>query len=366
MFSFARFAALVAAILLSTLATPPIPATAATFDPGSMVFPLRGDDYRLTDNFGACRDGCDRHHEGEDIMAPKMTEVVAVADGRIAWVNVNHKNCGICVNIEHADGWSTSYVHLNNDTPGTDDGQAVGLAPGIQPGVFVSKGQLIGWVGDSGNAENVGSHLHFELRNDGEPVDPHPYLLIAAESWNGTFRDDDSSVHEADIEWIAEEGITRGCNPPTNDRFCPTSPITRGEMAAFLVRALDLTEDPDHDLFVDDDGHLFEAEIERLAVAGITMGCNPPDNDRFCPDDHITRGQMAALLSRALNLPPASGDSFVDDDGHLFEAEIEQIKAAGITKGCNPPANDQFCPDSSLTRAEMATFLVRALTLLEN
>ncbi|MFO7292941.1 MAG: S-layer homology domain-containing protein, partial [Acidimicrobiia bacterium] len=52
--------------------------------------------------------------------------------------------------------------------------------------------------------------------------------------------------------------------------------------------------------FVDDDGSIFEGDIERLAAAGITRGCNPPDNDRFCPDDPITRGQMAAFLFRAL------------------------------------------------------------------
>ena len=56
----------------------------------------------------------------------------------------------------------------------------------------------------------------------------------------GSFGDDDGSVHEADIEAIAAEGITRGCNPPQNDRFCPDDPVTRGQMAAFLVRALDL------------------------------------------------------------------------------------------------------------------------------
>jgi hypothetical protein len=70
-------------------------------------------------------------------------------------------------------------------------------------------------------------------------------------------------------------------------------------MAAFLVRALGLTETDGTD-FVDDDGSIFEGDIERLAAAGITRGCNPPDNDRFCPDDPITRGQMAAFLFRAL------------------------------------------------------------------
>ncbi|RLE26461.1 MAG: hypothetical protein DRJ50_00860 [Actinobacteria bacterium] len=55
----------------------------------------------------------------------------------------------------------------------------------------------------------------------------------------GTFTDDDTSIFEADIEWLASEGITRGCNPPTNDRFCPDNNVTRGQMAAFLVRAFE-------------------------------------------------------------------------------------------------------------------------------
>ena len=74
-------------------------------------------------------------------------------------------------------------------------------------------------------------------------------------------------------------------------------------MAAFLVRALDLTDDGGGDLFTDDDGATFEHDIDKLAYAGITKGCNPPANDRYCPDDYVTRGQMAAFLSRALNLP---------------------------------------------------------------
>ena len=58
-------------------------------------------------------------------------------------------------------------------------------------------------------------------------------------------------------------------------------------------------------------------------------------------------------------LPP--GGTFIDDDGHIFEGAIEAIAAEGITKGCNPPTNDKFCPDDKVTRGQMATFLKRAL-----
>ena len=356
MFRIVRLVALVAAVFVSVLVPFAPRAEASTFDPNSMVFPVAGE-YRMMDNFGACRDNCRRSHEGVDIMADKMVPVVAVASGIVNWISDSCCNVG----IDHGDGWTTRYIHLNNDTPGTDDGKGWGIAAGIERGVFVERGQLIGWVGDSGNTENTAPHLHFELRRNGSAINAYPYLLKAQEVWDGAFRDDDGSIHEADIEWIADRGITRGCNPPTNDRFCPSNGITRGEMAAFLVRALDLS-DTLEDPFVDDDGHRFEAEIGRVAAAGITRGCNPPDNDRYCPDDPVTRGEMADFLVRALDLSDALEDPFVDDDGHRFEAEIAVLAAAGITKGCNPPANDRFCPDDVVTRAQMASFLARALS----
>jgi hypothetical protein len=52
--------------------------------------------------------------------------------------------------------------------------------------------------------------------------------------------------------------------------------------------------------FVDTVGNTFQADIQALAAAGITRGCNPPVNDRFCPEDDVTRGQMAAFLNRGL------------------------------------------------------------------
>ncbi|MDH4119532.1 MAG: hypothetical protein OEW30_19275, partial [Acidimicrobiia bacterium] len=58
------------------------------------------------------------------------------------------------------------------------------------------------------------------------------------------------------------------------------------------------------DRFADDNGSVFEADIEALAAAGITVGCNPPINDRFCPDDPVLRDQMASFIGRALGLAP--------------------------------------------------------------
>ena len=133
-------------------------------------------------------------------------------------------------------------------------------------------------------------------------------------------------------------------------------------MAAMLVRALNLTTTNGTN-FIDDDTSVFEADIEKLAAAGITKGCNPPTNTRYCPTDHLTRGQMAAMLVRALNLTTTNGTNFIDDDTSIFEADIEKLAAAGITKGCNPPTNNRYCPYQRVTRGEMAAFLARALDL---
>jgi hypothetical protein len=178
----------------------------------------------------------------------------------------------------------------------------------------------------------------------------------------GSFWDDDSSVFEADIEWMAREGITRGCSPPANTKFCPNANVTRGQMAAFLVRALDLTDRLD-DPFTDDDDSIFEADIEKLAAAGITKGCNPAEgNTKFCPDHKVTREQMAAFLVRALHYTDdGGGDLFLDDDESIFEHDIDRLATAGVTKGCNPPVNSQYCPTDYVTRGQMAAFLHRAL-----
>ncbi len=128
-------------------------------------------------------------------------------------------------------------------------------------------------------------------------------------------------------------------------------------MAAFLVRALNLPA-ADQDYFGDDDGGTHEADINALRLAGITVGCGA---DSFCPNRPVTRGQMAAFLVRALNLPAAEVDYFGDDNGSIHEANINALRRAGITLGCDA---DRFCPDQPVTRAQMATFLARALNLL--
>ncbi|MDJ0665290.1 MAG: S-layer homology domain-containing protein [Acidimicrobiia bacterium] len=173
----------------------------------------------------------------------------------------------------------------------------------------------------------------------------------------------DNHVFHTDIAWIAVAGITKGCNPAEgNTKYCPNDLVTRGQMAAFLDRGLDLPA-TSTDYFEDDNGNIFEASINRLAAAGVTKGCNPTEgNTKYCPHDYVTRGQMAAFLVRAL-FPGTSGPLgiFEDTGGSIFESAIGTMAIRGITKGCNPPLNTRFCPNDHVTRGQMAAFLNRAL-----
>ena len=154
--------------------------------PFAIAFPLDGP-ARILDTFGEARGGGKRKHEGVDMMSPRRTPVLAAADGVVSWAHdqVGGRCCDL--EIRHDAGWRTRYIHLDNDTPGTDDGQGYGIAEGVVEGAHVVRGQVIGWVGDSGNAEACDPHLHFELRGpDGKPVDPRPLLLLLQALPSGT------------------------------------------------------------------------------------------------------------------------------------------------------------------------------------
>ena len=127
-------------------------------------------------------------------------------------------------------------------------------------------------------------------------------LAMAASSSSGQFADDNGSVFEQNIAWLARSGITKGCNPPANSNFCPDSVVTRGQMAAFLHRALAglIDDSGSANAFTDVGNSPFATDIAWLARTGITKGCNPPSNTKFCPNSRVTRGQMAAFLHRAL------------------------------------------------------------------
>ncbi|MEN8238968.1 MAG: peptidoglycan DD-metalloendopeptidase family protein [Actinomycetota bacterium] len=146
-----------------------------------IVFPIVGR-AGYYDGFGACRDGCTREHHGVDIgtYGWKGLPVVASHDGTVIRTTYDQRLAGCAVILRGDDGWESRYVHLNTDFPGTDTDGYSCLAPGIELGAEVVAGQILGWVGDSGNAENTIPHIHFEIRTpEGIPVNAYESLKAA-------------------------------------------------------------------------------------------------------------------------------------------------------------------------------------------
>lgn len=172
------------AVFVMLLTVVPLRAAAASYGPHPpvytppfrLVYPIDAP-RQFADTFGTARDGGDRLHQGGDLFAPKMARVLATAPGRISAVEWSVSG-GFYIEVSHAGGWRSRYLHLNNDTPGTDDGLGFGIAEGIGVGTSVAAGQVIGYVGDSGNAESSSPHLHFELRmSDWTAVNPYPFVI---------------------------------------------------------------------------------------------------------------------------------------------------------------------------------------------
>lgn len=158
------------------------PAASGSEPPFELIFPQNPEITIHHNDYGSGRSG-GRFHRGNDLMAPKLSLVHAVADGYIDTV-AESSRAGRYVIISHAGGWKTWYVHLNNDNVNTDDGRApwsLTVSHLVEEGAFVRAGDVLGYVGDSGNAEWTGSHTHFELELDGQSVDPYPYLAAALE-----------------------------------------------------------------------------------------------------------------------------------------------------------------------------------------
>lgn len=144
-------------------------------------FPQLDPTTTFSDTFGADRDGGARRHRGIDIMGEKYAPVVVVADGTVVRTGTGTR-AGHYVVVLHDGGWESRYIHLNNDTPGTDDGLVPleeALAPGITVGSSVVAGQLLGWVGDSGNAEGTPPHTHFEISEGSHIANPYRCLVQA-------------------------------------------------------------------------------------------------------------------------------------------------------------------------------------------
>jgi hypothetical protein len=159
------------------LAGPAVASPRAGGIPNPFIFPVVGP-YRYTNDFGDPRP--QNRHEGNDILAPKKSPVVAVEDGKIKfWTTSSRAGCMLY--LYGSSGTTYLYIHLNNDVTMANDNRGKCVAggsywPGLKDGAKVVAGQAIGFVGDSGDADGT-PHLHFEVHpHDGGATNPFPYL----------------------------------------------------------------------------------------------------------------------------------------------------------------------------------------------
>jgi hypothetical protein len=146
-----------------------------------LIFPVVGD-VRYIDDFGQPRAG--GAHQGNDLMAAKKSPAVAVEAGKVKFWTTS-ANAGCMLYLYGDSGTTYLYIHLNNDLTMKNDNRGkcapgTAYAPDLKSGARVAAGQLVGFVGDSGDADGIASHLHFEVHpNDGAAVSPFPYLRKA-------------------------------------------------------------------------------------------------------------------------------------------------------------------------------------------
>ncbi|GMR02299.1 MAG: hypothetical protein BMS9Abin20_0628 [Acidimicrobiia bacterium] len=141
------------------------------------VFPV-DDEYARFKNTWGERRARGRRHTGTDIISPRGTAIRAAADGIITEMDYRASS-GFYLRIDHGHGWQSTYLHLNNDTIGTDDGEGgtwTAFYPTLTVGAEVFAGDVIGYVGDSGNAEDTIPHAHLAITHKGESLNPYPYL----------------------------------------------------------------------------------------------------------------------------------------------------------------------------------------------
>lgn len=261
--------------------------------------------------------------------------------------------------------WEGVYLSETGEFPpltAVNDLRAFGFKPTYSDADY-SPWQLLPLVIRSGHGKHVGDTTVTVGRRRGDTfsirVQPGHQPLPR-------FRfTDDNNQFQSEIRFIARAGITLGCNPPKNDRFCPRDPVTRQEMASFLVRMLDLRGGGSNPFTDVSASNPHVRDIAALAKSEITRGCNPPANDRYCPEKRVTREEMASFLVRAFEFAdkidgPPPPNYFVDvDPGNPHYDNIAYMDSFDVTRGCNPPQNDRYCPKEAVTRQEMAAFIRR-------
>lgn len=409
-------------------------ALSAAADTGAPVvpilFPLE-ERISWVDTFGAARSG-GRTHAGNDLMAPKMTPLLAVVDGTVDWLNLTGKPSSYNnlpyynILLRGDDGNDYFYVHLNNDTPGTDDGQGgvqYAYAPGLVNGMRVKCGDVIGYVGDSGNAEDTGSHLHFEIHLGGyvsasagqtrtpSAIDPYASLKAAVtlEEWIAAGRPPLAAA-------TMQPGATTTTKPPsTTTTVKPSTTTTTAANPATTTTTTapgnptttttsepaDTRVDGFTDVFTTD---WFYPDFAQALEAGVVTKAS---DERFRPYSKVTRALFAAYLVRVMAPSELTGSTestpmisaggstgtttsasaetlagtaahtstdvtvgalgiaadqaiFTDVPASYWAYEEIQVAARlGLVRGTGDGST--FSPDQLVTRAQMAAMICRAM-----
>ena len=200
-------------------------------------------------------------------------------------------------------------------------------------------------------------------RAPGSSGSPFDNLPIAGVGICPLFVDTLGNTHAAALEALAERGVLDDTECAVSS-ICPNAGIKRWTVAVWLVRALDSQDPP---AVNQTSFHDVETEawwmpyVERLAALQITKGCATQPR-RYCPDDSVTRAQMASFLVRSFDIHPAASAGFSDTADNTHEAHIDALAAAGITIGCSTEPL-RYCPTQPVTRGQMATLLTRALRI---
>ena len=235
------------------------------------------------------------------------------------------------------------------------------------------------WADDTGISPNAATVDFVDWGDALEAVSWKESSVIRVETqpWTSTIEGYDPTIPssafgdvpfdywaESFIDTLAQHGVTTGCGTGV---FCPEDLVTRAQMAVFLERGINgagyTPPAAVGNVFLDVGAEDFAAGfIEQLFADGITVGCG---NGNYCPENAVTRDQMAVFLLRAKYgagySPPAATGIFDDvDPGYWAAAWIEQLATDGITSGCG---NGIYCPDAAVTRDQMAVFLVRTFGL---
>jgi hypothetical protein len=169
-------------MLLNQGSPPFLPVSSDPLIP-SIAFPVLGP-VKFSHDFGHPRGKHgERKHEGLDMIGTAGQPLRAAFDGTITRIQIDPRGIsGVVVTVTRSDGIRANYFHVNDDTPGTTDGRApagLRIHPGLKIGDAVKGGQIIAYMGDTGNAVGL-PHLHFEIRTpDGIPIDPYPAVLAA-------------------------------------------------------------------------------------------------------------------------------------------------------------------------------------------